>query len=261
MISTPSFLMSEPLRQYFLDEKARLKQKSNCSTGYRGVRPNWYPCFFKDKIITMHPSNSLLVPILHKHSERLLRAQIEAHAKDLRPEDREKFFGKQFDAVTDAISEKLSLSYKDAPVLAEWNSNVIKSSIKSWVVFLAGEANFMLGIDDFSLGVMQLELGRPVSFSAITPSTQTEVHGHRNEGVFVNGYRVRRTLSKVESKLCVILGPERYIGNDIQSFDFARQSGNELEDMLLVLDGRAQKHFGEPGDTTLKTLIAHFLIP
>jgi hypothetical protein len=28
-----------------------------------------------------------------------------------------------------------------------------------------------------------------------------------------------------------------------------------------VLGGRAQKQFGEPGDTTLKTLITHFLTP
>jgi hypothetical protein len=72
---------------------------------------------------------------------------------------------------------------------------------------------------------------------------------------------VRRTLLKVESELCVVLGPDRYTKNDIQSFNFVRQSGNELEDMLLVLDGRAQKHFGEPDDTTLKTLITQFLTP
>ena len=209
----------------------------------------------------MHPSNSLLVPILHKHGDRLLRAQIEAHAKELGPDDRKKFLGKQFDAFTDAISEKLEFSYKNASVLTSWDTKIVKSSVKSWIIFLAGEANLTLGIDDFSLGVMQLELGRPISFSAITPATRTEIHGHRNEGVFVNGYRIRKTLSKVESKLCVILGPERYVGDDIQSFDFVRQSGNELEDMLLVLGGRAQKHFGEPGDTTLKTLITHFLTP
>ena len=209
----------------------------------------------------MHPSNSLLVPILHKHGDRLLRAQIEAHTKELGPDDRKKFLGKQFDAVTDAISEKLEFSYKGASVLTSWDTTVVKSSVKSWIIFLAGEANLTLGIDDFSLGVMQLELGRPICFSAITPATQTEIHGHRNEGVFVNGYRTRKTLSKVESKLCVILGPERYFGDDIRSFDFVRQSGNELEDMLLVLGGRAQKHFGEPGDTTLKTLITHFMTP
>ena len=181
----------------------------------------------------MHPSNSLLVPILQKHGDRLLRAQIEAHARELGPEDRKKFLGKQFDAVTDTIEEKLGMSYKDAPVLTSWDANTIKTSVKSWVIFLSGEANFTLGVDDFSLGVMQLELGRPVSFSATTPATQTEIHGHRNEGVFVNGYRIRKTLSKVESKLCVILGPERYTGEDIQSFDFVRQSGNELGDMLF----------------------------
>ena len=68
---------------------------------------------------------------------------------------------------------------------------------------------------------MQLELGRPVSFSATTPATQTEIHGHRNEGVFVNGYRIRKTLSKVESKLCVILGPE-YTGKSSRSILFAK---------------------------------------
>ena len=66
------------------------------------------------------------------------------------------------------------MSYKDAPVLTAWDANLIRSSVKSWVIFLAGEANFTLGVDDFSLGAMQLELGRPVSFSAITPATQSE---------------------------------------------------------------------------------------
>ena len=59
----------------------------------------------------------------------------------------------------------------------------------------------------------------------------------------------------------MILGPERYQQEDINTFDFVRQSGNELEDMLLVLGGKAQKHFGEPGDMTLKALITNFLKP
>ena len=67
----------------------------------------------------MHPSNSLLVPALRKYSERLLRAQVEANARALRPDDRKKFLEKQFDAVTDAITEKLEMSYKDSPVLPE----------------------------------------------------------------------------------------------------------------------------------------------
>ena len=207
----------------------------------------------------MHPSNSLLLPILHKHGDRLLRAQIEAHAKDLPPEDRTKFLGKQFDAATEMIGEKLTVSYKNTPVLTTWDTEIIKSSVKSGIIFLAGEANFTLGIDDFSLGIMQMELGRPTTFSAVSPATQTEIHGIRNQGIFVNGYRIRKTLKKVKSSLCVVLGPERYTGDDISSFDFVRQSGNELEDMLLVLGGKAQKHFGDAGDMILKKLIMHFL--
>jgi len=209
----------------------------------------------------MHPSNTLLTPLLHKHAERLLRAQIEAQAKELRPEDRQRFLSKQFDAFVEVLSEKLEGSYRDAPVLTRWDTETLRSNVKSWVVFLAGEANYMLGISDFTLGAMLVELGRPVTFTAVSPATQHEIHAHHNEGVFVNGYRVRRTLSKIESKLCVVLGPERYSGEDIAAFDFIRQSGNELEDMLLVLGGRAQTSFGEPGDHTLKTLIPHSLPP
>ena len=209
----------------------------------------------------MHPSNSLLLPILHRHGDRLLRAQIEAGAKDLSPEDRKKFLGKQFDAATEMIEEKLTVSYKNAPVLTAWDTEIIKSSVKSWIIFLTGEANFTLGIDDFSLGIMQMELGRPTTFSAVSPATQTEIHGIRNQGVFVNGYRIRKTLSKIESRLCVVLGPERYKEEDISKFEFVRQSGNELEDMLLVLGGKAQKQFGRPDNVTLKRLITTFLQP
>ena len=209
----------------------------------------------------MHPSNTLLVPLVHRQGERLLRAQIEAQSKELRPDDRQKFLAKQLDAVVENITEKLEPSYRDVPILTEWDSNALKSSLKSWIIFLSGEANFTLGVPDFSLGLMLVELGRPVTFTAYSPNNQSEIHGNLNEGVFVSGYRVRKTLTKVESKLCVILGPERYQGSDIEQYDFVRQTGNELEDMLLVLNGRAQRSFGEPGDFTLKVLIKHFLLP
>ena len=153
------------------------------------------------------------------------------------------------------------MSYKDAPVLTAWDANLIRSSVKSWIIFLAGEANFTLGIDDFSFGAMQLELGRPISFSAITPATQSETHGHRNEGVFVNGYRGfgrPYPKSRIEA-VCDFWGL-----NDTQRLTFSRliscaKVATNFEDMLLVLDGRAQKYFGEPTDTALKTLINHFL--
>lgn len=209
----------------------------------------------------MHPSNTLLTPLLHRQAERLLRAQIEAQAKELRPEERQRFLTKQWQATIDTLTEKLEQPYKGVPVLGSWDTEQVRTSVKTWVVFLAGEANFMLGVPDFSLGLMLVELGRPVTFTAVSPATQHEVHGHHNEGVFLNGYRVRRTLSKVESKLCVILGPERYSGSDLDAYEFVRQSGNELEDMLMVLGGRAQKAFGEPGDTALRMLITHFLTP
>jgi hypothetical protein len=106
---------------------------------------------------------------------------------------------------------------------------------------------------------MLVELGRPLTFSAVSPATQTEMHGHYNEGVFVNGYRVRRTLAKVRSELCVVLGPERYPAEDLGKFQYVRQSGDELANSMLVLGGRADRAFGEPGDQTLKALITHFM--
>lgn len=207
----------------------------------------------------MHPSNTLLLPTLHRFSERLLRAQIEAQAKELNPDDRGRFLQKQLGAVYDAISEKLTQSYNSAPILTAWEAKTVQESVKCWVLFLSGEANFMLGIADFSLGAMLVELGRPLTFTAVSPSTQTEMHGHYNEGVFVNGYRVRRTLAKVRSELCVVLGPERYQAEDLSAFQYVRQSGDELADSLLVLGGRADRAFGEPGDQSLKALITQFM--
>ncbi len=209
----------------------------------------------------MHPSKTLLLPSLHRHSSHLLRAQIEAQVKELNPKSRSEFLGKQFSATADSIAEKLKFSYKEASILTEWDWNSVQSSLKSWIIFLSGEANFTLGIPDFSLGALLLELGRPVTFTAVTPSTQSELHGHRNEGVFLNGYRIRRTLSKVESQLAIILGPDKYNGEGLGQFKYIRQSGNELEDMTIVLNGRAQKIFGEPRDTTLKVLLEHFIKP
>lgn len=207
----------------------------------------------------MHPSNTLLLPTLHRFGDRLLRAQIEAQAKTLNPDDRARFLQKQLAAVYDALHEKLEQSYNNAPILTAWESKTLQESVKCWVLFLSGEANFMLGVPNFSLGAMLVELGRPVTFTAVTPATQTEMHGHYNEGVFINGYRVRRTLAKVRSELCVVLGPERYRGDDIEAYEYVRQSGDELADAALVLGGQATRAFGEPGDQTLKALITRFM--
>jgi hypothetical protein len=208
----------------------------------------------------MHPSNTLLLPTLHRFGERLLRAQVEAQAKDLPPEDRGRFLQKQLGAVYDAIREKLSQSYSTAPILTAWDPKTVQTNVKCWVLFLSGEANFMLGIPDFTLGAMLVELGRPLTFTAVSPSTQREIHGHYNEGVFADGYRVRRTLAAVRSELCVVLGPERYPAEDLSAFQYVRQSGDELADSMLVLGGRAARAFGEPSDDTLKALITQFML-
>lgn len=246
-------------RQCFQDEMVKPEPRSNLTVSYRDVLANWYPSLFRVKSISMHPSNTLLLPTLHRFSERLLRAQIEAHAKELNPDDRGRFLEKQLGAVYDAISEKLSQSYNNAPILTAWEPKTVQESVKCWVLFLSGEANFMLGIPDFTLGAMLVELGRPLTFTGVSPATQTEMHGHYNEGVFVNGYRVRRTLAKVRSELCVVLGPERYQAEDLGKFQYVRQSGDELADSMLVLGGRADRAFGEPGDQTLKALITQFM--
>ena len=73
----------------------------------------------------MHPSNNLLLPILRKHGDRLLKAQIEAMVKELSWEEQELFLRRQLDASVEAIREKLATSYPDYPFLTEWEPEIL----------------------------------------------------------------------------------------------------------------------------------------
>ncbi len=138
----------------------------------------------------MHPSNNLLLPILRKHGDRLLKAQIEAMVKELSWEEQELFLRRQLDASVEAIREKLATSYPDYPFLTEWEPEILKKSLKAWVFALSGEQNYLLGIDDFTLTISLIELGKPIQVTGLTANTQAEIRISPNE-IIRNGYRVK----------------------------------------------------------------------
>jgi fructose-1,6-bisphosphatase/inositol monophosphatase family enzyme len=164
----------------------------------------------------MHPSNNLLLPILRKHGDRLLKAQIEAMVKELSWEEQELFLRRQLDASVEAIREKLATSYPDYPFLTEWEPEILKKSLKAWVFALSGERNYVLGIDDFTPTLTFVELGRPQHIAGYTAATNIETLIEHHQGVTRNGYKIKR------------LG---------QGPDLLRNSLNEIEEFVLLERG------------------------
>jgi hypothetical protein len=138
----------------------------------------------------MHPSNNLLLPILRKHGDRLLKAQIEAMVKELSWEEQELFLRQQLEASVEAIREKLETSYPDYPFLTEWEPEILKKSLKAWVFALSGEQNYLLGIDDFSLTVMIFELGKATLLIGYSPNCQKELKMEGHKATTINNYRL-----------------------------------------------------------------------
>jgi 3'-phosphoadenosine 5'-phosphosulfate (PAPS) 3'-phosphatase len=112
--------------------------------------------------------------------------------KELSWEEQEIFLRRQLEASVEAIREKLATSYPDYPFLTEWEPEILKKSLKAWVFALSGEQNYVLGIDDFTLTISLIELGKPMQLVGFTPNTQAETRITQNE-IIRNGYRIKTT--------------------------------------------------------------------
>jgi len=164
----------------------------------------------------MHPSNNLILPILRKHGDRLLKAQIEAMVKDLSWEEQEAFLKRQLDASVEEIREKLAQSYPNYPFLTEWESETLRTSVKAWVFALSGEQNYLVGIDDFSITLTLFELGKPMQLTAYTANTQAEIRIGEGKDVVRNGYRMKPRSQQ-------------------DNFEYLiRLTGNEIEEEILA---------------------------
>ena len=187
----------------------------------------------------MHPSNNLLLPILRKHGDRLLKAQIEAMVKELSWEEQELFLRRQLEASVEAIQEKLATSYPDYPFLTEWEPEIVRRSLKSWVIILSGEANYLRGIEDFTLVVILLELGNPLNMIGFTPKKNDVIQIDKYSKI-KNGYRIRYYTQKND--------PNIYIPN--------RRTGDELIDWI----GHTSGLFDCPAQGLKHTFLTNLLL-
>jgi hypothetical protein len=190
----------------------------------------------------MHPSNNLLLPILRKHGDRLLKAQIEAMVKELSWEEMESFLKLQLIGSIEEIREKLAQSYPDYAFLTEWKPEIVQTSLKTWAFALAGEQNFLAGIEDFSLTLTLFELGKPMRLTGYTVNTQVEIRIGEGKDVVRNGYRVK-PISTANHRSAV-----------------NRLSGNELEDKILAYRGIQKVNTTPNGsfvEQTLQKLLQH----
>jgi hypothetical protein len=174
----------------------------------------------------MHPSNNLLLPILRKHGDRLLKAQIEAMVKELSWEEQELFLRRQLDASIEEIREKLAKSYPDYAFFTNWQPDKIRKCLKGWIFVLSGQRNYLLGIDDFSLVVTAYELGKMISLTGFTPSKQTEMNITSNNQITINQYRLLQRPINPAHRLPTAT---------------KRNTNNYLEDFLHYLEGKVME--------------------
>ena len=191
----------------------------------------------------MHPSDNLLLPILRKHGDRLLKAQIEAMVKELSWEEQELFLRRQLEASVEAIREKLATSYPDYPFLTEWEPEILKQSLKAWIFALSGEQNYLLGIDDFTLTVSLIELGKPVYLIAYVANTFVDISIEPYKGIKRNGYKV--------------------IANDHKRSHprLTRATRNELEDRIRMIEGITTTLDEATKNTSLISRLMNSLLP
>jgi hypothetical protein len=150
--------------------------------------------------------------------------------KELSWEEQEIFLRRQLEASVEAIREKLATSYPDYPFLTEWEPEILKKSLKAWVFALSGEQNYLLGIDDFTLTISLIELGKPLQITGFSANTQTEIRINQN-GIIRNGYRIKQK-------------------NTADAFSY-RQSMNELEDWLIQFKGLKTYAYEAPSNSSV----------
>lgn len=152
--------------------------------------------------------------------------------KELSWEDQELFLRRQLEASIEAIRGKVAISYPNCPFLTDWEPEILKKSLKSWVFALSGEQNYLLGIDDFSITMTIFELGKPIQLIAYTPNSRTETRIIDNKNFIVNGYRLTSNRSSNSPKI------NRSSGNELNDrvFEFRQITDNTPENKTSLVN-------------------------
>lgn len=106
-------------------------------------------------------------------------------------EDRRKQLERVEQSVYDNFAEQLEKAYKDH-VIAPLNQVEAEGIERSWHIFpVLGRENFLRGIPDFALALLQKKNNRTENLLLINPVTGEEYSASRGHGAALNSRRVR----------------------------------------------------------------------
>jgi myo-inositol-1(or 4)-monophosphatase len=151
----------------------------------------------------MQPAIKMALRVARQGSD-YLKTHFERQEPNGDSEDRAHQLDRVEHSIYDNFSEQLEKAYKDHSI-AELNQADAGGSDKSWHIFpVLGRQNFLRGIPDFALALIQKKNNRTESLLLINPVTGEEYSASRGHGAALNSRRVRTSETKHADRAAIV---------------------------------------------------------
>lgn len=151
----------------------------------------------------MQPAIKMALRVARQGSD-YLKAHFERQEPNGDSEDRRKQLERVEQSIYDNFSEQLDKAYKDHSI-APLNEANADGSDKSWHIFpVLGRENFLRGIPDFAVALLQKKNNRTENLLLINPVTGEEYSASRGHGAALNSRRVRTSDVKHADRAAVV---------------------------------------------------------
>jgi myo-inositol-1(or 4)-monophosphatase len=156
-----------------------------------------------ETITQMQPAIKMALRVARQGSD-YLKTHFERQEPNGDSEDRAQQLDRVEQSIYDNFSEQLEKAYKDHSI-AELNQADAGGSDKSWHIFpVLGRQNFLRGIPDFALALIQKKNNRTESLLLINPVTGEEYSASRGHGAALNSRRVRTSETKHADRAAIV---------------------------------------------------------
>ncbi len=148
------------------------------------------PPYTRELITQMQPAIKMALRVARQGSD-YLKAHFERQEPNGNRDDRVAQLDRVEQSIYDNFFEQLEKAYKDHTIAA-LNDPDPGDSEKSWHIFpVLGRENFLRGIPDFAIALVQKQKKRTESLLLINPITGEEYSASRGHGAALNSRRVR----------------------------------------------------------------------
>jgi myo-inositol-1(or 4)-monophosphatase len=156
-----------------------------------------------EMITQMQPAIKMALRVARQGSD-YLKAHFERQEPNGDSDDRAKQLERVEQSIYDNFSEQLEKAYKDHAI-ADLNESDAGQSDKSWHIFpVLGRENFLRGIPDFALALVQKRNNRTENLLLINPVTGEEYSASRGHGAALNSRRVRTSETKHADRAAIV---------------------------------------------------------